>query len=121
VGSGLSRGFKASHASKNGNLNRNFVYATGSFSSSGAAGPAERITGTIERTTYDGSIYLANEDQRVEVSMGTPNSMMKRGLAFSDLAIGKTVTVDAYGSVSGGSKLYARRIMIDGRIINLKT
>jgi hypothetical protein len=98
------------------------AYATGSFSTSEAARPAERITGTIEKTTYDGSIYLANEDQRVLVSVGTPNFMRKHGLVFSDLAIGKTVTVDAYDSALDGSdKLYARRIVIDGRIINLKT
>jgi hypothetical protein len=98
------------------------AYATGTFSGSEPGGQVDRITGTIEGTTYDGSIYLTNNDQRIEVAVGTPNFMMKRGLPFAALAVGKTVTVDAYDSASDNSdRLYARRIVIDGRIINLKT
>ena len=98
------------------------AYATGTFSGNEPAGQIDRITGTIEGTTYNGSIYMTSNDQRIEVALGNPNFMMKRGLPFADLAIGKTVTVDAYDSASDSSeRLYAQRIVVDGRIINLKT
>jgi hypothetical protein len=98
------------------------AYATGTFSGNEPAGQIDRITGTIEGATYSGSIYLTTNDQRIEVALGNPNFTMKRGLPFADLTIGKTVTVDAYDSASDSSdRLYAQRIVVDGRIINLKT
>jgi len=98
------------------------AYATGTFAGNEPGGQINRITGTIEGTTYDGSIYLVSNDQRIEVAVGQPNFTMKRGLPFADLAVGKTVTVDAYDSASDSSdRLYAQRIVVDGRIINLKT
>ena len=97
------------------------AYATGTFQGK-ETGQIDHITGTIEGTTYNGSIYLTNNDQRIEVALGNPSLTMRRGLPFAALAIGKTVTVDAYDSASDGSdRLYAQRIVIDGRIINLKT
>ena len=98
------------------------AYATGSFSGKEPSGQIDRITGTIEKTTYDGSIYLTAADRTIEVAVGTPNFIRSRGLPLADLAAGKTVTVDAYDSASDGSdRLYARRIVVDGRIIDLRT
>lgn len=100
------------------------AYATGSFQGS-PGGPLDRITGTIEKTTYSGSIFLTTDGQDaqpIEVAVGAPNFIMKRGLPLAALAVGKTVTVDAYDSASDNSdRLYARRIVVDGRIIDLKT
>ena len=97
------------------------AYATGSFSGNAASGPLTRYTSTIEGTTYDGSIFLTDGAGRVEVALGAPSFVHKKGLPMSALEVGKTVTVDAFDSQSDNSdKLYARRIVVDGRIFDLR-
>ena len=95
------------------------AYATNSFS----PGPASltRFTATIENTTYSGSILLNDGTQQFEVALGAPSFILKRGLPIAALQPGKTVTVDAFNSLSDASdKLYARRIVVDGRIYDLR-
>lgn len=95
------------------------AYATNSFS----PGPASltRFTATIESASYNGSVFLNDGAQRVEVALGAPSFILSRGLPLAALEPGKTVTVDAFNSVSDASdRLYARRIVVDGRIIDLR-
>ena len=95
----------------------------------GLTGRMQRALAATDPNLLFSGFYSMNDlrastltTQRIEVALGNPNFMMKRGLPFADLAIGKTVTVDAYDSASDSSdRLYAQRIVVDGRIINLKT
>jgi hypothetical protein len=97
------------------------AYATNSFSTTSGHVPLTRITTTIENATFDGTIWVMNEGHRVQVELATPAIMKKHGLPLSALEIGKTVTLDAFDSPSDNSdRLYARRIVIDGRIIDLR-
>jgi hypothetical protein len=96
------------------------AYATNSFNGSGSA-PMTRFTAPIEAATFDGTIWVTNEGKRIQVEIGTPSMMMKHGLRLSALEVGKTVTVDAFSSSSDDpTRLYARRIVIDGRIVDLR-
>jgi hypothetical protein len=82
--------------------------------------PLTRIDAPIHATTYDGTIWLTDQGKPVQVALGTPASMKARGLAYTLLAPGTEVTVYVYDSVSDDSaRLYARRISIGGRMINL--
>jgi hypothetical protein len=97
------------------------AYATNSFSGSSSNESVTRYTATIESATYSGSIFLNDGAGRFEVALGAPNSIMKKGLPLSALAPGKTVTVDAFDSKGDASeRLYARRIVVDGRIYDLR-
>jgi hypothetical protein len=97
------------------------AYATNSFSGSHATEPLTRYTATIEQATYSGSIFLFDGTDRFEVALGTPSSIKSKGLPLSALAPGKIVTVDAFDSKSDASDtLYARRIVVDGRIFDLR-
>ncbi len=94
------------------------AFAHQSFDS--PTGPMVRITAPIDSATYDGSIWITRDGESVQVSLGNPNSMMKRGLPLASLVTGKAVTVDTFDSAADtSSRLYARRIMIDGRVIDL--
>ena len=95
------------------------AYAHQSFSATDPGG-LTRVTAPIEAATFDGQIWMTTPDgQRVLVALGIPSAMMKKGLPMSDLAVGKTVTVDAYAG-SDADRMFARRIMIDGRVIDLR-
>jgi hypothetical protein len=97
------------------------AYATNSFSGSHSTEPLTRYTATIESATYSGSIFLADGAERIEVALGTPAFIKSKGLPLAELQPGKTVMVDAFDSKSDSSdKLYARRIVVDGRIFDLR-
>jgi hypothetical protein len=97
------------------------AYATGNFSGNSSNDPVTRYTATIENVTYSGSVFLNDGTGLFEVALGTPTSIMKKGLPMSALAPGKTVTVDAFDSKGDASeRLYARRIVVDGRIYDLR-
>jgi hypothetical protein len=94
------------------------AFAHQSFAS--PTGPIVQITAPIDSATYDGSIWIMRSGEPVQVSLGNPNSMMKRGLPLASLVVGKSVTIDAFDSAADTStRLYARRIEIDGRVIDL--
>ena len=96
------------------------AYAHQGFASAGN-GPTMRITAPIQATTYDGSIRVTVDGKPTLIALATPARLKAKGIPLASLTPGKQVTVDAYDSGGDNSdKLYAKRILVDGRTAVLR-
>jgi hypothetical protein len=64
--------------------------------------------------------YVTYEGKRVEVYLAPITRMVARGLEKDALAVGKTVTIEAYPSSSNANELRAERITVDGKTVELR-
>ncbi len=67
-----------------------------------------------------GSVVLTVDGQRWDVVLAPVSRMTARGLAREDIAVGKTVTVEAYPRRDGTREMRAERITADGKTVELR-
>lgn len=82
--------------------------------------PVTKVTTTIDRSVYDGGIWITYEGQPMLVSLGSPSSLLSRGLPLWQVADGKTVTLELLNEPTDSRGRHrAQRIKIDGKTIKL--
>lgn len=67
-----------------------------------------------------GSIGIDVDGQRWEVVLAPVSRMSARGLAEADIAVGRTVTVEAYPRRDGTREMRAERITAGGETVELR-
>lgn len=82
-----------------------------------------RPTGEVVESSWGsphGSVVLTVDGQRWDVVLAPVSRMAARGLAREDIAVGKTVTVEAYPRRDGTREMRAERITADGKTVELR-
>lgn len=82
-----------------------------------------RPTGEVVGSSWGsphGSVVLTVDGQRWDVVLAPVSRMTARGLAREDIAVGKTVTVEAYPRRDGTREMRAERITADGKTVELR-
>ena len=67
-----------------------------------------------------GSVVLTVDDQRWDVVLAPVSRMTARGLTREDIAVGETVTVEAYPRRDGTREMRAERITAGGKTVELR-
>ena len=81
------------------------------------------ITGELDEVKWENPhamAYVTHEGKRAEIYLAPISRMVSRGLEKDALAVGKTVTLEAYPSTSNASEFRAERITVDGKTIELR-
>lgn len=85
------------------------------------SGPTMRISAPIETATFDGAIRVNNNGEPLVIALASPARLKAKGVPLASLRPGKQVVIDAYSPGGDGSdRLYAKRILIDGRAVTLR-
>ncbi len=82
-----------------------------------------KITAPIEEVTWSNPhsvIWIKHEERLTEVYLAPIDRMVDRGLQKEALAVGKTVTIEAYPSTAISSEMRAERITVDGKTVELR-
>lgn len=73
----------------------------------------------IEWESRNLKIYVTLEGRQKEILLAPIARMARLGLGQDALAVGKIVTIEAYPSMENADELYAERITVDGKVIEL--
>jgi hypothetical protein len=98
------------------------AYAHHGWSSYDASKPVT-ITGKLDDVRWENPhamAYVTHGGKKAEIYLAPISRMVSRGLEKEALAIGKTVTLEAYASTANGSEFRAERITVDGKTIELR-
>jgi hypothetical protein len=82
-----------------------------------------KITAPLDEVKWENPhsmAYVTHEGKRVEVYLAPISRMVARGLEKDALAVGKTVTIEAYPSTVNANELRAERITVDGKTVELR-
>ncbi len=82
-----------------------------------------KVTGTVKAMTYEmphGTITLAVDGKDWEVVLAPPSRMTNRGLSREMIAVGQTVTVEAYPHREVANEMRAERITAAGKTVELR-
>jgi hypothetical protein len=64
--------------------------------------------------------YVTHDGKEAEIYLAPISRMVARGLEKEALAVGKTVTLEAYPSTANPGEFRAERITVDGKTIELR-
>ena len=79
-----------------------------------------KITAPLTDVRWENSkVYVTHEGERKEIFLAPIARMARLGLEQDALAVGKIVTIEAYPSMENADELYAERITVDGKVIEL--
>jgi hypothetical protein len=67
-----------------------------------------------------GSVVIALDSQRWDVVLAPVSRMTARGLTAQDIAVGRTVTLQAYPRRDGTREMRAERIIAGGKTVELR-
>lgn len=67
-----------------------------------------------------GAVVLTVDGQRWDVVLAPVSRMTARGLVREDIAVGKTVTVEAYPRRDGTREMRAERVTAGGKTVELR-
>lgn len=87
------------------------------------AGKTVKITAPLDDVKWENPhsmAYVTHEGKRVEVYLAPISRMVARGLEKDALAVGKTVTIEAYPSSANANEFRAERITVDGKTVELR-
>jgi len=82
-----------------------------------------KITAPIDEVTWSNPhsmMWVNHEGKRTEVYLAPISRMVDRGLQKEALAVGKTVTIEAYPSTANAAEMRAERITVDGKTVELR-
>lgn len=82
-----------------------------------------KVTGKVVASGYEhphGHVRLQAKDRTWHVVLAPPSRMENRGLPASDIAVGKTVTVEGYANRGKKEEMRAERITADSRTVELR-
>jgi hypothetical protein len=81
------------------------------------------LTGTVEQFAFRNPHAMLNlkaDGQVWHVALAPPGRMTARGLPEDSVALGRTVSVTGYPSKTEAGELRAERIVVDGKIVELR-
>lgn len=67
-----------------------------------------------------GAVTLEVDGKRWEIVLAPVSRMEARGLKQDDIAVGKTVALEAYPRTDGTLEMRAERIIVDGKTVELR-
>lgn len=82
-----------------------------------------RLTGKVLESAYEhphGRIRFAAPDKTWSVVLAPPSRMARRGLEKTKLRPGAVLSVEGYPSRGDAAEMRAERVIVDGKIIELR-
>jgi hypothetical protein len=73
----------------------------------------------VEWDSRNSKVYVTYDGALKEILLAPIARMARRGLEPEALVVGKMVTIEAYPSTDNADELFAERITVDGRVIEL--